>query len=403
MEKITSSLFQKSVFNIGAGKDLNPLIRFAHYSDVFIYTNLYLDFDEIFSWYKNNFMSHPDFELVSTEVIEDDAYQHVFEPGANQGLFVRPVYPFDAEFFMRNYTHVFQHATRELNWLAYFEVRFKPLNKILKLYYCNGEGLATYLRLSDSGKYACRVMVTVQTGVLEYPKQEMDKFFARYTAPKIWVRGYEPAWERFGRALFASGFFGKEGMGFNHHWTVGKYNPNTLDTRFCKGFITNDTYQALALRPKVEEWNANHTLVRGSLQNSPMLKDGDWLVLSTNLFRFPETLPAKVEVIYWENLVGSKRWYGTEKACSSGAREQLAALGKKLAGIQLDPDQRVHVLPFCLESEMEVYRSEMESLPFKTVTYGMHPLDFTSWDELEGACAHFAEANIDYLISAGNK
>lgn len=95
MQKINSTLFQNSVFNIGAGKDLNPMIRFAHYSDTFIYTNLYMGFEDICSWYKNQFLAHPDFELLASEVVEDEAYKVVFEQGAREGLYVKPVHPFD--------------------------------------------------------------------------------------------------------------------------------------------------------------------------------------------------------------------------------------------------------------------------------------------------------------------
>ena len=246
-------------------------------------------------------------------------------------------------------------------------------------------------------------MVTVQTGVLEFPKRDMDKFFARYAAPKIWVRGYEPAWELYGRQLFATGYFGKEGMSFIHHWTVGKYSPDSIAGRYCKGFITKETSQALALRPAVTEWHPNHSLMRGRMEKSPLISDGDWVILPKNLFQLPQSLPANVEVIYWEDLASSKVWDGTEQACSSGAKEQIEGLKKKLSGIHFSEDHRIHLVPFCLESELDVYRREVLTLPFKTVTYGLHPLDFTSWEELEGACAHFAEANIDDLISAGNK
>lgn len=276
MQRINSTLFQNSVFNIGAGKDLNPMIRFAHYSDTFIYTNLYMGFEDIFSWYKSQFLAHPDFELLASEVVEDEAYKVVFEQGSGDGLYVKPVYPFDTQFFMRNYASVFHPASREANWLIYFEVKFKPLNKILKLYYYNGEGLATYLRLSNSGEFACRIMVTVQTGVLEFPKRDMDRFFSTFAEPKIWVRGYEPAWELYGRQLFATGFFGKEGMSFIHHWTVGKYMPDTISTRYCKGFITQDTFQALAQRPVHTNWTNLHSLYRGRLEKSEFLKEGIW-------------------------------------------------------------------------------------------------------------------------------
>lgn len=383
MKRINSTLFQNSVFNIGAGKDLNPMIRFAHYSDTFIYTNLYLGFEDIFSWYKDHFEAHPDFELLDTEVVEHEAYKVVFEQDSRDGLYVKPVYPFDNQSFMKDYARVFHSASREANWLIYFEVKFKPLNKILRLYYYNGEGLATYLRLSNSGEIACRVMVTIQTGFLEFPKRELDLFFSIYAAPKIWVRGYEPSWDPHGRQLFATGYFGNEGISFNHHWTVGEYMKNTLQTRNCKGFITLDTWIALADRSTVSEWSNQHSLYRGKLEESEFLKEGDLVVLPKHLARLRGQISAKVNVIYWESLVGSKESDGSGLACSSGALEQVEALKNKLGGIDWHSDFQVHLVPFCLESEMEVYKKEVKTLPFKTVTYGLHPLDFTTWEELE--------------------
>lgn len=384
MQKINSTLFQNSVFNIGAGKDLNPMIRFAHYSDTFIYTNLFLGFEEIFSWYKNQFLAHPDFELLATEVVEDKAYSLVFEHGGRDGLYVRPVYPFDEEFFMREYTNVFHPASREANWLIYFEVKFKPLNKILKLYYYNGEGLATYLRLSNSGHLACRVMVTVQTGVLEFPKRELNQFFSMYAAPKIWVRGYEPMdYNSYGKPLFATGYFGKIGMSFIHHWSVGSYNSLGWPDRYCKGFITKETWERLSQRPDLTQWDEQHALYRGRIENSPLVKDGDLVVLPKNLERLQNQIIPRVKLIYWENMVGSKEFNFSDRACSTGAVEQFRALSKTLEKTGILSDTHVHLVPFCLESEMDVYKKEVMALPFKTVTYGLHPLDFTSWEELE--------------------
>ena len=385
MQKINLSLFQKSVFNIGAGKDLNPLIRFAHYTDTFIYTNLFIGFGEINSWYENQFKYHPDFELLCMEVVAERAYQEVFEQGANEGLYVRPVYPFDNNFFMRNYSHVFQNAKHDANWLIYFELKFKPLNKILRLYYYNGEGLATYLRLSNSGQYSCRVLVTIQTGVLEYPGRDVDQFYSRFKAPLIWVRGYEPFWDLHGKQLFETGYFGKVGTSFNHHWSVGEYNEGSYTTRFCKGFITQETWEALTQRPNLVQWSPWHSLVRSKLESSSLLKDGDMVVLPKNLSRLQESIPAKVNLIYWESLVESKERNGSDVACSSGAKEQISALKEKLEGIKLHTDQRIHIIPFCLESEMDVFQREVLNLPFKTTTYGLHPLDFTTWQELENA------------------
>lgn len=107
------------------------------------------------------------------------------------------------------------------------------------------------------------------------------------------------------------------------------------------------------------------------------------MVLPKHLARLRDQISAKVNVVYWESLVGSKESDGSELACSSGAKEQVEALNKKLNGIEWHPELRVHLVPFCLESEMEVYKKEVKGLPFKTVTYGLHPLDFTTWEELE--------------------
>ncbi|MDP3200259.1 MAG: hypothetical protein Q8M62_10555 [Algoriphagus sp.] len=226
-------------------------------------------------------------------------------------------------------------------------------------------------------------MVTIQTGVLEFPGREVDQFCSRFNAPLIWVRGYEPFWEPNGQQLAETGYFRKVGTNFNHYWSVGEYNPDSFSLRLCKGFITNETWKALDQRPNLIQWSSLHSMVRSRLETSPHLKDGDLIVLPHRLSRLQKSIPAEVKLIYWESLVGLKVHNGSEEACCSGAIEQISALKEKLEGVKLHTDQRIHLIPFCLESEMEVYQKEVLNLPFKTTTYGLHPLDFTSWQELE--------------------
>jgi hypothetical protein len=80
--KITKEIFKESFFSIGAGLDIEPLLRFTNILDTFIYVNLYLDLSKIEKWYDNAF-SQDDFEIIDKTIIENFDELDYFELNSN--------------------------------------------------------------------------------------------------------------------------------------------------------------------------------------------------------------------------------------------------------------------------------------------------------------------------------
>lgn len=375
MEKITHHQFQTSLFNIGAGKDTNLLLRFAHLTDSFIYTNLYISKEEIRSWYREQFFLHPDFELIEKAEIVNfgDAF---FEADHFSKGFINPVFPFDTKTFLEDYQRVFYKSRQEANWLLYFEVKFRPLNKVLKLYYYHGEGLATYLALSKGGQLAPRILVTIQTGFLEYPERHLDSFFARHAQPMTWVRGFEGDYcYRYSRCtqLNPKGLFGEVGMSFNHQWHVGNYDGRSQNNiRFCKAFIKQET--AAQISSKGIQQKYHHPKDRFSTKAIGSNGQNTTNALYVITKKVKHQLPEDTQIWYWEDISPvNDVFYPLTRA---GAQTQLEALGKRLSKCKVSKETVLHLIPFCLESEGRVYFEALGNLPYASVSYAPSPLDF---------------------------
>lgn len=375
MEKITHQQFQTSLFNIGAGKDINPLLRFAHLTDTFIYTNLYISKEEIQSWYTKQFFMHPDFELIEKEEITNFG-NAFFEAEPLPLGFVKPVHPFDRKSFLEDYQRVFYPSKHEPNWLLYFEVKFMPLNKVLKLYYYHGEGLATYLALSKGGQLAPRILVTIQTGLLEYPERHLDSFFADHAQPLAWVRGFEGDYcYRYSRCtqLNAKGLFGAVGMSFNHQWHVGNYGGRSqYNIRFCKAFIRQETAAKLSEKGIQENYHDSKDRFTTKAMGSNGQNTSNALYVITK--KVKHQLPENTQIWYWEDISPvNDLFYPPTQA---GAKIQLEALSEKLRKHDVSAETELHLIPFCLESEGRIYFEALGNLPYATVSYAPNPMDF---------------------------
>ncbi|GHB49218.1 hypothetical protein [Mongoliitalea lutea] len=376
MEKITQLQFEKSFFNIGAGKDINPLLRFGHMTDTFIYTNLYLSKEEIETWYGEQFFLHYDFKLVEKKVIKSHGNQY-FETSLGSHGYVRPVHPFDTEDFLREYKNVFYKSSKEANWLVYYEVIFRPLNKHLKLYIYHGEGLATYLALSKSGQIAPKVLATIQTGFLEFPERHLDTFFAKHAQPLIWIRGFEGdhmIGKNWTKQLDKSGLYKVVGMNFNHYWDVGNYGHARKNIRYCKAFITNQTAEMLNNRSFVHTGLHPKDSLNTQFLGLPDQRSKNSLYVISK--RTKHTLLKDAQIWYWEDISPVSDVFFPVTAAV--AKEQLSSLSKKLEAKGISLETTIHLTPSCLESEGSIYFQELQSIPNPTVTYAPYPLDF--WD-----------------------
>ena len=76
MKKLSTALFQSSIFNIGAGFDLEPIKRFHHLTNTFIYTNVYIDCEEITAEYCGDGSVDGSEQCDDANNINNDGYRH---------------------------------------------------------------------------------------------------------------------------------------------------------------------------------------------------------------------------------------------------------------------------------------------------------------------------------------
>jgi hypothetical protein len=69
--RISTQDFQNSFFYVGAGKDFEPLLRFSHFTENFLFTNLFLSLDEVRTYAEQFFEENSEF----IEVIESETHQ----------------------------------------------------------------------------------------------------------------------------------------------------------------------------------------------------------------------------------------------------------------------------------------------------------------------------------------
>lgn len=190
--EITKQQFQDSLFYPAAGTDLQPLIRFSHLTDLFIYPTV----SELY----------PTFESY-VEVIDRKLERlNDYAPGALRRVGdVRPISRGDIEAVSPSGIEVFSERDREDYEKAFarlrdsgdcwgvsmhFERKIGDLVRKLTLYVLHGEGLATYAAMSHNGQCPCKIMVTINSGVMEEPEGFLEKLMLRHPyVPVFWVRG----------------------------------------------------------------------------------------------------------------------------------------------------------------------------------------------------------------------
>jgi hypothetical protein len=225
MKKLSTALFQSSIFNIGAGFDLEPIKRFHHITDTFIYTNVYIDCDEIKDWYTKEINKNGGLELIS--VHEEHTASEMFDMGTSlPSIDAARIEPFKSNGFWPAFNRTFSFCRAHVPWLLVFSIRIKSTNRVVDLYYFYGEGLSTYIHMSKKGQVSPIGLITVQTGKLEYPQQELDTFFQKAAKPLFWLRGFwadHCVFQRYG-SLVAKGLYSRIGMKLNHRYKVGSFN-----------------------------------------------------------------------------------------------------------------------------------------------------------------------------------
>jgi hypothetical protein len=78
---IDTKAFERSFFYIGPGFDIQPLLRFTHVCDTFLYANVFLDTRPAEEWYDHALAESPDIEIVGKDVEMGFALDSAFELG----------------------------------------------------------------------------------------------------------------------------------------------------------------------------------------------------------------------------------------------------------------------------------------------------------------------------------
>lgn len=359
MKKLSTALFQSSIFNIGAGFDLEPIKRFHHLTNTFIYTNVYIDCEEIKDWYTKEINESSDLELIS--VHEEHTASKMFESGTRlPSIESARIEPFQSNGFWSEFSRTFSFCKVHVPWLLVFSIRIKSTNQVVELYYFYGEGLSTYIHMSKKGKVSPIGLITVQTGKLEYPQQELDIFFHDASKPLFWLRGFWADHFVFQRyeSLVAKGLYSRIGMKLNHHYKVGSFNFFDSGERHCRVFTTPSIAEKLEAYPVQTFSDKDQVVRKGWSEEACHLSKNDWSII-------PKRLADKTnseQIITWEYL--------------ADITSSHTSLAEKIAALSLPAGATLHLIPNCLESEGRQFLTELAKIPYETRTYAPFPMDF---------------------------
>jgi hypothetical protein len=378
--KITKELFERSFFMMGGGFDIEPMLRFSHVTDWFINVNLFIEQRDVISWYDRAF-KFSDFEVLRKEVIDDfredthfelhpDYIRHLMHPD-----FMKPRH-------LESYLHTFSQAVSLKQYAILYTLRRKSVNRIIHFYFCTAEAIASYITLSQNGAYAPYALSTIVTGVLENPRGLLNELFSRDTVkkPRLWVRGFEPGYVPFRMpdyTLDEAGVFHKKALDFNAKWMCGwSYDMQQTTVRHCRGFVTDAGFEELRQMQLKDEYKSErHRLVFERLgENGEGFGEHDILVISRKT-RLHEGCSA-ANILYWEDFTYNHRWW---RLYDAGM--QIDSLKERLAQRALPEGVTLHMVPFCLEDQGQLYFEAVQGLDYKTITYAPNLFDFIDLKE----------------------
>ncbi len=366
--------FPNSLFYIAPGFDFEPLWRMSHLCDSFFYANLYYSLDQVLNSIESQLRSSDKVELVSIEI--DRSFDEIthFDLHSEFRSHLLSAYGLLSPTEQSNYINSFVPALREDQWLIIAKLKRKSTGRLITLYYFTGEGLASYVALSKNGKYAPRVLCTIQTGVLERPNGLMTRLLQKFEQkPLLWIRGFEEThrYENYSSAFGNDELYNRIGLDFIDQWIVpasylGFYSDNPTK-RFCKGFITQESHNEIATIEMIN-LNKHYVHFRG-VQNIVWNKNQrSVLFVSQKTYsKFESELKQCDDISYWERCIDSWQKKNSTKTCIDFL-QQIDDLNKY---------KEIHFIPFGFEDEGELYKEFLtESRNAKFHIYLHRPLDY---------------------------
>lgn len=375
--KITTEIFEKSFFSIGGGLDIEPLLRFSHISDFFINVNLFLSKDYVIQWYDRAFQYCDDIEVLEKKVINEFDEEEFFE--LHEDYISHLTNPdFISREALVDYQNAFSPAIGLNQYAIIYKLYRKSVNRTITYYHCTAEGLASYLTLSQNGRYAPIALCTIETGVLEQADSVFNDFFLleKKKGPNLWIRGFEPRYHPSRphiNSFDSIGLYKNKVLDFNSKWTSGwSYSPKQLTVeRHCKGYVSDEILSKLKSLTLKKEFQSDKDcfLFKPLNPKSDKIRDKDCLIISKKTKIDLENINCKI--LYWEHYTFNHYWRRIVNV-----NEQFEKISKRLRKMPLPSDAILHIIPFCLEDEGVSYYNSIARLNFKTVTYVPNLYDF---------------------------
>jgi hypothetical protein len=380
MKKITKEEFNSSFFYIAPGLDFEPLMRFSHMCDTFIYANLYYTFDEVLEGMTSYFSGHPFLKLGDIKKSDVNPLMNFDLHPTHQRHLSDALAVLDKE-AQRAYLDAFTPALKEPEWMIEVEVTRKQTGKKVMLKYFTGEGLASYIAFSHNGLYPPKVLATIQTGVLEAPNGLMSKIFNHtQSSPFIWIKGFEPdeyedVWEKNNALAYKDDVFQCIGSDFSFGWEVpvtyqrNKFNKLEKTIRHCKAFIKETDKKKLEKMP-FRNYGKNQLIQNSIADITQNLKEEDNVMILTSalnekLLQNPVQL-SKIKI--WEEELD----IANNQKCSM--KDSLSLLEKLGAENKYT---EIYFTPFGLEDEgilLDEFLNKEYAAKMNAVVY--RPLDF---------------------------
>lgn len=370
--QITPQIFSECVFYPGAGLDIEPLLRLSNLATTFLFVSLHISKKTVFDFLRDMLGHHPQLQLLSFEdhpfdECRDFALHPDYRTHLNEGRC------FMDEHQLRHYRGAFTSTRKQPQWLIHATVQRRDTRELLTLYYASAEGLATYLLLSHRGRFTPRVLITIETKVLEDPGQPIIPRLFRYLGshPPYWVRGFQgknddAPWDPFSqeqgaRVLSPDPLYTHIAQDFAFHWEArGDFRNwgffNDLDrntTRYCKMFTTTAMAEALTARPF--RAFGRHRIELGDLFETASRdgSDGDWLIAPSRVLA-AASVPAGLISFTWEDIMQSRPLLlTTEVPFHLHMADSLNMLERALLSARDEGrlPQRVFLVPLGLEDQ----------------------------------------------------
>lgn len=366
---ITAEIFKNCFYYPGPGFDIQPLQRFTHICENFLYANLFINEQAVSAWYDKK-LNSGDFELISKEVFNDFREEVFFEKDNDYLTHLRS-WPqlYMQQYEIEGYLNIFRPALAQPQFLIHYKVMRVSLNRIINLYFFTGEGIASYIVLSQNGKYAPKMLATIQTGELEKPTGIMNRFYENSLnkRPLIWLRGFEPD-HYFDKhrghdndALDETGVFNRRVMNFKK-WQCGIYSTYAYFSRHVRAFVTENEFSKTYHLNNCYQ-NINHVFKLKTIEQNDLT--GKLLVCNNHLIQKFRNYGWNFDAVAWEQI------YQYRTLTVGHQIQELAAY--------LEAKHVKHplvIVPDCFEDEGTAYYHAIVNLPYYTTTFLLSHYDF---------------------------